>query len=185
MAGIGLILLADRTEGRRVHEGQLGCPQCRAKYPVTAGVADFTGAAATEDVHADEANAMELAALMGLGTGRATILLIGAYERVADELARLLDDVQVVVVHANAATAANSEAVSVLRAAEVMPLRSASVRAVHIGADGNHGEAMRVCGIAGRIIVQRRGAATRENYERNGFRVLAEDANRMVAVRVE
>lgn len=39
--GFGLILLADRVVDRRVHEGSLGCPNCRDRFPITRGFADL------------------------------------------------------------------------------------------------------------------------------------------------
>ncbi len=37
----GLVLLADRVEDRRVLEGVLGCPNCRGRWTVRAGLADL------------------------------------------------------------------------------------------------------------------------------------------------
>ncbi len=37
----GLILLAHRVEERRILEGELGCPNCRASYPVRRGFGDL------------------------------------------------------------------------------------------------------------------------------------------------
>ena len=39
--GFGLVLLADRMVDRRVHEGTLGCPNCRDSFTVHAGFADL------------------------------------------------------------------------------------------------------------------------------------------------
>jgi uncharacterized protein YbaR (Trm112 family) len=39
--GFGLILLADRLEQRRVHQGTLGCPNCRDSFTVRGGFADL------------------------------------------------------------------------------------------------------------------------------------------------
>jgi uncharacterized protein YbaR (Trm112 family) len=185
LAGIGLILLADRVDGRRVHEGQLGCPQCRTKYRVRDGVVDFIDsdpAAARASISVD---ALEIAALMGLTEGPATVLLLGGLERAADEIARMLQDVQVVVAHAGATHSSEHDAVSVLRANGIIPLRNGSVRAVVIGGDGvGLKEAMRVCGLAGRIIVQGPDDEVIGAVQQSGFRILAKDPQRVVAVRV-
>jgi uncharacterized protein YbaR (Trm112 family) len=37
----GLILLAERLSDRRVHEGHLGCPNCRDRYPIRGGFGDL------------------------------------------------------------------------------------------------------------------------------------------------
>jgi uncharacterized protein YbaR (Trm112 family) len=37
----GLILLADRLTERRVHQGALGCPNCRDSFPIVDGFADL------------------------------------------------------------------------------------------------------------------------------------------------
>ncbi len=54
----GLILLADRIAERRVLEGILGCPNCRARYAIAGGFADLRrpiDEAAAQDAAAAEA----------------------------------------------------------------------------------------------------------------------------------
>lgn len=61
--------------------GVLGCPICRAEYPIVDGVAHFDdacGAARTPAVAADEAEAMRLAAFLDLSDPRGFAVLVGS-----------------------------------------------------------------------------------------------------------
>jgi uncharacterized protein YbaR (Trm112 family) len=105
----GLVLLPASVRERRVTSGVLGCANCRARYPIDAGVADLrlAGAVAGERVAAAVAldtssesesdTAVRLGALLGLAEARGPVLLAGPVASHAAALAGLLEEVEVVV----------------------------------------------------------------------------------------
>src|SRR4051812_37019413 len=86
-----LVAAANETVGRHIVRGTLGCPSCEAEYPVVDAVADFGEApvagAASAEISADDT--MRAAALLGLTTAGATVVLGGAWQVVAAPLAEL------------------------------------------------------------------------------------------------
>src|SRR5690606_30679279 len=79
-----LVASVESWQGRQIQTGTLGCPVCRATYPVRDGVADFTGAASTPVVargasageHAvDEDEVLRVAALLDLRDAGGIVLL--------------------------------------------------------------------------------------------------------------
>jgi len=110
----GLILRADELEERRIESGVLGCPNCREAYPIDQGVGDLRPAPRTElpdtSVPAQpDAGEVETAqALLGLGgelgltPGVAQTVLTEAVGHLARGLSERLDDLEVVVVGADA-----------------------------------------------------------------------------------
>ena len=90
-----LVAASYRMDERHVVEGVLGCPVCRAEYPVRDGVADLTGgaeplvppAAAPGDPQAGGDAALRLAALLHLLEVRAPVLLGGRWSACAPLLA--------------------------------------------------------------------------------------------------
>jgi uncharacterized protein YbaR (Trm112 family) len=184
-AGVGLILLADRVSGGRAAAGRLGCPNCRARYEIVEGTADFVGAPAPEKATSQAADASELAAWLGVTEGPAMVLLLGAFEEAAAALAALVEDVEVVVAQPDAQPHGAAEGVSVLRIGPRIPLYDGSMRGVVVGAEALQlsAEAVRVCAIAGRIVVLGDPARARSALDERSVRVLAERADALVAVR--
>ena len=128
-----LVASADRTERRRIVDGTLGCPICRAEYPIRGGVADFAGGAASRaspgaEVSPDEA--MRLAALLDLTPGPGFALLFGSWGRYAAEITALTP-VPLLLVNPPENVGA-SEGVSVILAGDVLPLASGKARAAAI-----------------------------------------------------
>lgn len=184
-AGAGLILLADRVVGRRVIAGRLGCPSCREQYPVVEGTADFVKTAvADEPVQAAE-DPTQMAALLGVTEGPAMLLMLGAFEEAAAMIAGLVEDVEVVVARAEVRPRPDREGVSVLRIGERIPMYDGSMRGVVVSAGALHlvAEAVRVCAIAGRIVILGATAQARSALAERGLRVLAERGDVLVAVR--
>ena len=179
----GLILLADRVEGRRVLAGQLGCPACEARFPVVDGVARFGDTAQVRSQLS--VPAMRVAALLGVTEGPAMVLLIGPWEKVAAELAAVLSDVEVVVADGGATTGA-SERISVLRAGARIPLRDGSMRgAVISGADTDLiAEAVRVVGLAARVVLFDATPESATALRAQNVQVVAEQDDTLVSVRV-
>lgn len=92
-----LVLSADRVVERTVLEGILGCPVCRAEFPIAAGVVRFNGATPpTRDAVADPAAAMRLAAFLELTDPAALALLAGRWGAHAPAITALTP-VQIVV----------------------------------------------------------------------------------------
>jgi hypothetical protein len=80
-----LVASVDDMVGRDIVAGTLGCPVCRAEYPIRAGVADF-GGWASPSVGAgavDPERAMRLAAALDLTDPRAVAVLHGDYAALA------------------------------------------------------------------------------------------------------
>jgi uncharacterized protein YbaR (Trm112 family) len=183
-SGIGLVLLADRVSGRHVEQGQLGCPNCQAQFPITGGIADF-GAPDPVNSPQESANALELAALLGITEGPAVALMLGRYEHVAGALAELLRAVEFVVGDAAARTETARDSVSALRIADAVPLRDQSMRGVVVARTAHHlvGEAARVCAIAARVVVNAPGPVERARLNELGMRVVMEQNETLIAVR--
>ncbi len=126
-----LVLLPNRMEGRRVVSGDLGCPVCGRVVCVNNGIADFGDAGPSDGKTALSADA--LAALMGLSGPGGYVALAGGVTSLASDLAALLRGVHLVLVNPPVGTG-DSETGSVIRAGR-LPLKSASMRGVAIGAD--------------------------------------------------
>lgn len=100
-----LVAASDVTEGRHIIRGMLGCPICHARYPITDGIADFTGGTRRPvelepdhgDVHDDDA--LKLAAMLDLGEPSGYVLLLGRWARLAGRL-RELSPVTILAVNA-------------------------------------------------------------------------------------
>jgi uncharacterized protein YbaR (Trm112 family) len=182
-SGSGLILLADRVNGRRIEQGVLGCPQCRARFSIVDGVADFDNSNGHEE-RVENAQAVQVAALLGVTEGPALVLLVGGYHGMAGEVADLLQDVEVVVAGATVAPARH-DGVSVLRVAHDIPLRDGSMRGVMVANGARHllQEAARVCALAGRVVVQAPGPHERANLLELGMHVVLEQNETLIAVR--
>ena len=95
-----LVLGAERMDGRNVLEGVLGCPVCRRRFRISAGVADLrtgghTAESAADAGHepppADPEQAMRLAAFLNLSDGGGYAVLAGAWTRHAAGVRALAD----------------------------------------------------------------------------------------------
>ncbi|MHB0949095.1 MAG: hypothetical protein ACYC3Q_08530 [Gemmatimonadaceae bacterium] len=96
-----LVAMATRTVGRDLIEGTLGCPVCRAEYPITGGVVQFAAPLPVIPPPAPgaaEEEAMRVAALLDLTDARGVALLLGAWgaraptvQRIAPSRLLLLD----------------------------------------------------------------------------------------------
>jgi len=95
-----LVLATSRIEARHIREGTLGCPVCRAEYPIRDGIVDLrldhaghspaqTDDAASATRIADRVPADHLAAMLSLGDALGFALLIGDWGRHADALLEL------------------------------------------------------------------------------------------------
>ena len=190
----GLILLAHRLEDRVVHEGVLGCPNCRDAFPISEGFGDLRapprGAIGPGLAGAPGASAGEggspLLALLGIVGGPGTVALVGEPARAAAEVARALPEMHVVAIDPDLRTWPEQERVSRLVAAPGLPFFPSSLRGVAL--DGRLGrgwlaEAARVVAPRGRVVVVHAFADARERLESEGLHVVAADAETIVAAR--
>jgi uncharacterized protein YbaR (Trm112 family) len=139
-----LVATFDRMQDRRVVEGALGCPTCRASYPIREGVT-WLGATLGEAMVPDESTpgaagaeeeAMRLAALLDLREPAMRALVAGAHGAVAHALAQATQ-AELLVVDPPASVLAG-EGVSVLRTGGRLPLAAASMRAIALDDDAAH-----------------------------------------------
>jgi hypothetical protein len=185
-----LVASADRTDGRDIVEGTLGCPICHAEYPIRGGVVWFdatqrrdtrdTGGPASGDSTTNDAElAMRLAAFLDLADAQGFALLAGAWARCAQPLRDLVPTHLVLLNPRFAGDVTGG--VSVLQAAGSIPLADAVCRGVALDADhaeATHaGAAVRVLAPRGRLVAP---AATRVPH---GVTELARDAELWVAER--
>src|ERR1700738_4322089 len=73
---------AARMEARHIVEGTLGCPVCRAAFPIHDGVVDFrrgSAGALPPATAPDPEQAMRLAALLDLSDSSGFAVLLGAW----------------------------------------------------------------------------------------------------------
>lgn len=130
-----LVATFDRMENRRVVEGALGCPTCRASYPIRAGVV-WLGAVPAQATPADDPpaahpvadEAMRLAALLDLREPGMRALLAGAHGAVAHALVGATQAELLVI--DPPASVTPGDGVSIVRTGGRLPLAAASMRAV-------------------------------------------------------
>lgn len=206
----GLILLADRLVERRVVEGALGCSNCREKYPIRDGVARFDDPPPTDPAGAEardsagglpddtddaDASALRLAALMGVTHGPAFVLVAGPAAAGAARVGRLVEGLEVIAVttadsedaalRAPGSPDADAAAVSHLFVASLLPLASARLAGVALtgpAADALLEEGIRVLGPLGRLVLEPAPPDATARLAAAGLRVLAQDADTIVAV---
>lgn len=123
-----LIASATRSEARHIVQGVLGCPVCRAEFPITDSIADFGAQppAAFADVPSPEA-AMRIAAFLELTDARGFALLAGRWATHIEPLGRLTET-PIVAVNPPSAMPARLAA-GVVRS-KVIPFAAGSARAV-------------------------------------------------------
>jgi uncharacterized protein YbaR (Trm112 family) len=190
----GLILLAHRIEDRAVHEGRLGCPNCRDAYEIAAGFADLRapprgelpeGLAGRPPLRPDEPSE-RVVALLGVTGGPGTIALAGEAARHASAAAAAGEDLQIVGIDADLRHWPEQPRVSRVVAEPGFPFFGAMLRAVAV--DGRLGaawlaEAARVVVPKGRVVVVRAPEDVESTLRAQGLEVLASDAGTVVAAR--
>lgn len=184
-----LVLAARRTVDRHVMDGLLGCPICRAEYPIRDGVADFRADATLQGAHADaspaaptEEEVVRLAALLSLADVRAPVVLAGGWQPLVAALADAVP-ASYLVVNPTAALDGREE-LSALHAAGALPLADGSVHGVALDAStaddvGLVAGAVRALRPRGRLVAPVSLALPA------GLRELARDARHWVAERDE
>lgn len=184
--GFGLILLADRAEERRVIEGVLGCSNCREKYPVREGIADFGAPPETVLAVQDAAAAERLAAILGVTHGPGFMLLAGPAAAHAGALAAMIPDVEVVTLGAAAAVDDGAGINRVYAAGPQLPIASGKVAGVALSgaaAEALLDEGARTVSPVGRLVLDPAPADAAERLLRHGMRIVAQQDGIAVAVR--
>lgn len=191
---MGLVVLADRMEGRRVMDGRLGCANCREEYPVIGGVADLRATAASRADAADptrerakaggegEEDSFRTAALLGIGEGTGTALLLAASPDRVRRVGALLPNAQVVG-GSRAGRGADAGAGWVLHGPD-LPFRDRSLRGVALLAEvtaGEVGEAARVLAPGARLILEVASDETRQAVAGAGLSTLLDQDGVVVA----
>lgn len=184
-----LVLLADRVIDRRVLDGVLGCSNCRERYPVRAGFADLRLYPGPEPPlerggTAESDEAFRLAAFMGVAAGPGFTLLAGEVARLGSAIAGLIEQLEVVGVHAGLAPWTEEPGFSRLATQERLPLASRSMLAVALSdaaADAFLEEGARVVAAGGRLVLLGAPPDAAARLEAAGFAVAARSGNDLVA----
>ena len=178
-----LVLAAQCTEERHVLEGTLGCPVCRAEYPIHDGIADFTDSSTDHRADAGVLHTLppadHLAALLNLGDALGFAVLIGAWGTRAGELVELLDAPPLLLVDPPAGVAMG-HGLSGIRAGATLPLATGAARAVATDTvdPARVADAARVTRVGGRLV------APAESRVPEGVRELARDTTVWVGERL-
>ena len=184
--GFGLILLAERAEERRVLEGVLGCSNCREKYPVRGGVADF-GVPPEPLRPAADAGAVErLAALLGVTQGPGFLLLAGPAAAYAAALAALIPDVEVVTIGATAEAEDGAGVNRVYAGGPQLPIASGKAAGVALwgtAAETLLDEGARAVSPVGRLVLDPVPDDAAQRLLRHGMRIVAQQDTTAVVVR--
>ncbi len=191
--GFGLILLATRMQERRVLDGELGCSNCRQRYPIRGGFADLTAPGGTragseEDASqspsvGDKETGVRLAALLGLDEPRGMALLAGGLACFAPAVAAAGGDVETIAVDPGLALWSEAAGVSRIGAEAGLPLANRSLRAVAVSGDVDLSEAARVVRPLGRLVVEGASPDVVRRLPELGLSVLAAEDGSVVAVR--
>lgn len=202
--GFGLILLAREVRNRRIIRGDFGCANCRETYPVEDGFGDLRspprtplrefprgsnggGSGALEDPAPgeDETEALRLAALLGVTEGPGTLLLKGPAATHAGAVARMVSGVEVVGMDLSLWGCSEEEGVSRMVASPGFPFFSDTLTAVLLSGeveDRELGEAVRVLAPRGRLVVLDAPPRARGRLEREGLRILLDEAGVLVGL---
>ncbi|HEV8266472.1 MAG TPA: hypothetical protein VGQ06_16105 [Gemmatimonadales bacterium] len=141
-----LVLSTGEMLGRMVRFGILGCPVCHHEYPITKGIADFTGSVKREtgNVVAREPtfpvsrvpspDPPTLQALLELSGPGGYVVLLGGAARRAVGLAGLMAGIHFVGINAPPEVE-ELPVLSLLLSSGKIPLRHAVARGVVVGAD--------------------------------------------------
>lgn len=135
----------DEMEGRQVRSGVLGCPVCRAEYPVIDGVVRFEPNPAPlprrdheplgehPNAAVPEEAGMRLAAMLGLVGAGGRIVLSGKWTALGSAVADLVEDLQVLLLNPPG-NLQERETISPITAAGAVPVAAGSCRGIAVDA---------------------------------------------------
>lgn len=191
--GFGLILLGDRIEDRRILEGELGCPNCRDRFPVREGFGDLRAPprdplrrlpVLPDDPDPDRTT--RLAALLGVTRGPGHLVLVGRPARHARVLAGMLEEIEVVGVAPWLRGWEEEPGISRVVAGPGLPFFSRRIRGVVLsgpGAEPLLADSARVVGPGSRVVVLDAPADARGRLEGAGLSPVLDEAGVVVGVR--
>lgn len=192
--GFGLILLAREVDDRRVREGDLGCANCRDRFPIRSAVADLRPPPRTpvtdetmSGAEEPDAIAVEgLAAALGVGAGSGVTLLLGDAASWAGDVARAAPEIEVVAAGPRVVSA-EAERVSRVRISDALPFFTGRIRGVALDGDAASGrwlpEAARVLAPRHRVVVLDPPDDARERFAAVGLETVVEGPGMLVASR--
>jgi uncharacterized protein YbaR (Trm112 family) len=131
-----LVAAASRMEARHIVDGTLGCPVCKAEYPIRDGVVDFrrgAGQPPAEDAPASPEIAVRLAAMLDLSDAQGFAVLLGSWGSQAAELTAIVETPLILIDPADGTT--GSPGISVVRCDGEIPLAAGAARAMAIDVD--------------------------------------------------
>lgn len=184
----GLILIAKRTENRRVLDGHFGCPNCRQQWTLKDGYADLVeGEAEGGQLGASSQQAaLTIAAGLGVTEGPGMIMVIGSGAANAQALRALVEGVEVVAVSTALAATPEEEGISRVGAGERLPFREACARGVALTDAGSLRfieQAARIVMPRARVMALSGDAEVAERMRASGLQVILADARVTVAQR--
>ena len=183
----GLIVLADRMEGRQVVEGRLGCANCRDEYDIRGGAPDLRLGYTDEDwrpVGGDADRALRFAALLGIGHGPGTALVYGADAGLLAGIGELLPNARLVGAGPNDLAGAASAGVDWLMVGERIPLKTRSMRGVAFATPPDEAlvlEGLRILAPGGHFLVDPAPPGLADALVRHGAELLLEQDGAAVA----
>jgi uncharacterized protein YbaR (Trm112 family) len=183
----GLVAVAFKTVDRDIVSGSLGCPACKASYPVEGSIADFRlgsegPAAPPAKTRPAEELAVRAGALLGLTEPGGLVVLAGTWSACAPEIAALAEPVKVLALDPAAGIASGAGVSLALTAGEV-PLKAGSARGIAL--DAAHATDGYLAAAAGALAPRGRLVAPAEAAVPAGFTELARDARDWVAEKID
>lgn len=150
-----LVAASTRMAFRHIVEGTLGCPVCKAQYPVHRGVVDFrrdTPAPLPADAPPDEMQATRLAAFLDLTDSTGFAVLLGSWS-VHAPLVRAIAETPLLAVDPPEGTE-GEPGISVIRCDGVLPLAVGASRgtAIDAAAPARIASAVRATKAKGRLV---------------------------------
>jgi uncharacterized protein YbaR (Trm112 family) len=150
-----LVASADRMEARHIVNGTLGCPVCKAEFPIRNGVVDFRrGASGALPASAapDQEQAMRLAAFLDLTDGQGFAVLLGEWGGHAPLLRTMVETPLVLVDPPE--DVEGEPGISVIRCDGELPLAAAASRGIAIddGPAARVASAVRATRVKGRLV---------------------------------
>ncbi len=141
-----LVLLPEVMDGRRVMQGEVGCPVCGKVVPLREGILDFDSDRGGDPVRTGESDGGEVSmplsaeaalALLGIEGPGGYLLLVDQAASLAREVESLLPGVGLVLLNPPVSLTvgwgqAGSTAISVIRSPR-MPVKASSMRGAVIG----------------------------------------------------